>query len=67
MRELLIKIQFWFYIKWLFFYKKILHKKRTKTIISNTFLLRLRQIGEVAILLGVIGLLFFVSTQFFRG
>ncbi len=67
MKELFIRIKFWFYIKWLFIYKKILHKKRTNTMVPVSFVLRIRQIGEFVILVGAIALMFFIAQKFLRG
>jgi hypothetical protein len=67
MIKIFYKIYFYFYYKWFFFYKHILHKKRTKTIISNKFLIKLYQITEVIILISAIGLMLFIAKKFLRG
>ncbi|HPG30000.1 MAG TPA: hypothetical protein PLQ81_04385 [bacterium] len=66
MKQLLGKILFWFYLKWLFFYKMLLHKKRTKTLVSNAFLLRAYQTFELLIVVGTIGMMILIAFKFLK-
>ncbi len=66
MKQLFGKLTFWFYIKWLFFYKMLLHKKRTKTFISNAFLIRAYQVFEFLFVVGIIGLMVLIAFKFLK-
>ncbi len=66
MKESLFKVGYWFYIKFLFFYKYILHKKRTKSLMPVSLIYRLRQIIELSLIAAAIGAMVWTSYKFLR-